>query len=455
MMMKDLERVIFTPGVNRETLTCDYYEVDNTVVVGTTGSGKTTTIQGIVNSIISSNEPDTYGLVYFDMGLQEACPFCNKNRVIPSMSLMHDFFAIQGDYYTKVRVFIEKLLLIAECGVFKAYGDEDYLRGLSKPKLVIVIDGFDKLKITEQRAVFAIMKMCTEVKFIIGVQSVKHITRYLYLFNYRVSTRISEEDSNAIMGCNLGYTQADKYGSCWFYDASKTYLYKKYNVPYMSKSLINRNLKVNAGYKGPENCILDLICDGFDRCELYVNIVLMKYNVPVVSIIPAITGNCLESVDTQDEYGLYPLYWELCGTIRNREFKQWGSCSIYNNKAVRRAIDRTTAQEIVAVYQYGKEPSTEHELLQSLKDNLMKEDIIYGKLDGGSDNGKAITLVDADDLLHNMTKIPEAMRDSLKRVLLETLRETGRVFPTSGKTTEESAKLDFDEDSLPMRKGRA
>ena len=48
MKIKDLERVIFTPGVCRESLTSDYYDVDNTIVVGVTGSGKTTTMQAIM-----------------------------------------------------------------------------------------------------------------------------------------------------------------------------------------------------------------------------------------------------------------------------------------------------------------------------------------------------------------------------------------------------------------------
>ena len=58
MKMKDKEQIIFTPGLDSRSLKMDYYDIDNMVIVGTTGSGKTTALNAIVKSMIESNSSE-------------------------------------------------------------------------------------------------------------------------------------------------------------------------------------------------------------------------------------------------------------------------------------------------------------------------------------------------------------------------------------------------------------
>lgn len=250
MKVKGLERVIFTPGLCRQSLTSDYYEMENTVVVGTTGSGKTTLMQAIAKSIIDSNDACNFNMAFFDLYGYNYNPICNSNRILPCMDIMHFLFGPEFEglsYEQKVEQFIAHLPLMAKWEMPDVYDTEasPEERGF----LVVMIDGFDRLDKFYQDAVFATMKLSNKIKFIIGVQSSVTVREYLDEIPYRIVTKsITPGDSDIVLGCNLGYTQADDYGTCWFKDERNPYIYKKYSIECIPNSLLNKMMKVYSGY---------------------------------------------------------------------------------------------------------------------------------------------------------------------------------------------------------------
>ena len=66
MKTKDRELTIFTPGLDSRSLKIDYFDIDNMVIVGVTGSGKTTALNAIVKSMMESNDSKYLQLVMFD-----------------------------------------------------------------------------------------------------------------------------------------------------------------------------------------------------------------------------------------------------------------------------------------------------------------------------------------------------------------------------------------------------
>ena len=261
MKIKDFERVIFTPGLCRQSLTSDYYEVENTVVVGTTGSGKSTLMQAIAKSIIDSNDASQFNLAYFDMYDKEESPLCNPNRIMPCMQIMkcirEEAFACL-DYNDRVSQFLAYLPMLAKFGM-STVDEDEYHAGMRDSMLIVIIDGFDKLGDFYRDAVFATMKLTNRIKFILGLQSSVLVRDYLDLIPYRIVTRAhSPKDSDKVLGCNLGYTQADAWGTCWFKDERNPFIYKKYEVEYIPNSFLNRVTKVYAsGYKNTNSIVVD------------------------------------------------------------------------------------------------------------------------------------------------------------------------------------------------------
>lgn len=258
MKVKDIERVIFTPGLGRESLTSDYYAVDNMVIVGATGSGKTTTTQAIVKSIIDSNEPDHYSLVYIDMKSHDSNPMCNTNRIIPTMTLMKYLkeSPLEWDYKERVVQFVRHLTLLTWWASRDITGDPDAISMPAKC-LIVVIEEFELLPLLERTLVLTMMKACPCVKFILSSQNSYCFRDYMDLFEYRIVTRAADAlTSDDILGCNLGYKKADEYGSCWFYCGTTPGVYKKYRVKATPASLLNRLMKAQSGYSGQVNPVV-------------------------------------------------------------------------------------------------------------------------------------------------------------------------------------------------------
>ena len=338
MKIKDFERVIFTPGVCRNTLTSDYYEVDNMLVVGVSGSGKTTLLQAIMNSIISSNEPRQFSLVHMDMYTNGINPYCNENRVIPCMDLMHDIYAEEGSYAEKCQKFLDKLFIVHEgllCG-----DAVDHEGAAFSTKLIIVIDGFDRLDKIYQQEVFAIMKAHKGIKFILGTQNVEQFRKYLYLVPYRIVTRTSSDTSNEVLHCNIGNTQADVMGSCWFYDVSNPGVYKKYNVEYMPESLVNRMLKVHAGRSNNAFSISNVVREQLNGLNTARRYIMLKYDADEANLREVYLDNILSTHKYLDDKAGYAIFYDIVEDMRRNGWKAGGPVSIYNTEVVDRIISK-------------------------------------------------------------------------------------------------------------------
>lgn len=392
MKIKDLERVIFTPGVCRESLTSDYYDVDNTIVVGVTGSGKTTTMQAIMDSIIDSNEPEQFSLMYVDLHTHRSNPFCNENRIIPCMSLMREIYNEEGTYKEKVQNFLKRLMEIHEyalCGSGVRFDGKRI-----STRLIIAIDGFEMLDKQYQELVFAIMKKSKCIKFILGMQSIGCCKRYLYLVPYRIVTRSTDEVSNEVLHCNLGHTQADLFGTCWFHDIRKPGQYKKYVVEYLPVSYINRALKVNAGYtKG--NIVANAFKEKLDDPKICIELLANQYKTTPENLITAYIEKNLHEFDKYTDEESIAIFNELQDELSKEGFNSIGPVSVHNTAVVSRVL----AERLEVDHQcYLKPMDLTQSLIIAIKagilEDLKREGIIFGKVVRGKTNKNSASIIE-------------------------------------------------------------
>lgn len=260
MKTKDRELTIFTPGLDSRSLKMDYFDIDNMVIVGVTGSGKTTALNAIVKSMMESNDSKYLQLVMFD-GFNNVCesPFFNSRRITPHTELQ-SIFLNQNMFYHELYNLLHTLLMVANSVVYSV--GEEY-HGLTEyPKLVpgvivVVINEFEALPEYLRYLVrLIIRRKSPQVKFILTGQSERPFKDFISDIRYRITTRVDDEASNTLLRCNIGSRCADKYGTCWFYDSEEPDYYSKHVVNFTPESLLNRMMKTYSSGKESNSLIL-------------------------------------------------------------------------------------------------------------------------------------------------------------------------------------------------------
>ena len=261
MKTKDKELTIFTPGLDSQSLKMDYFNIDNMVIVGTTGSGKTTALNAIMKSMMESNDSKYLQLVMFD-GTNNACesPFFNPRRITPHTKLQSMFIS-PDMFYLEVHELLHTLLAVASTTVYSigeycnvATGRTELVPGV----IVVVINEFEALPEYLRYLVRLIIKRNSpQVKFILTGQSERPFKDFISDIRYRITTRVSDETSNTLLGCNIGSRCADEYGTCWFYDSEEPDSYSKHIVNFTPESLLNRMMKTYSSNKDPNSLLLD------------------------------------------------------------------------------------------------------------------------------------------------------------------------------------------------------
>lgn len=262
MKMKDKEQIIFTPGLDSRSLKMDYYDIDNMVIVGTTGSGKTTALNAIVKSMIESNSSEYLQLVMFDgTNNTNESPFFNQTRITPFNELQRNLGFVKGMFYHRVFCLVENLSRVvctccSDLGEVSDFVDRN--KSVHVPgTIVVVINNFDALPKYIQLYVWYIMMWeSSQVKFILTGQSERPFKDYIDSVRYRLITRADDNASNILLGCNIASRRADKYGSCWFYDINEPDTYTKHIVNFTPDSLLNRMMKSYASGKPSNNRLL-------------------------------------------------------------------------------------------------------------------------------------------------------------------------------------------------------
>lgn len=263
MKMKDKEQIIFTPGLDSRSLKMDYYNIDNMVIVGTTGSGKTTALNAIVKSMIESNSSEYLQLVMFDgTNNTNESPFFNQTRITPFTELQRHLAFTPDMFYHNVFGLVENLSRVVRtcCGDLGEKNDFlDRNKCVHVPgTIVVVINNFDALpKYIQLYVWYTMMWESNQVKFILTGQSERPFKDYLDRVRYRLITRVDDNASNILLGCNIASRRADKYGSCWFYDINEPDTYTKHIVSFTPDSLLNRMMKSYASGKPSNNRLLN------------------------------------------------------------------------------------------------------------------------------------------------------------------------------------------------------
>lgn len=261
MKMKDKEQIIFTPGLDSRSLKMDYYDIDNMVIVGTSGSGKTTALNAIVKSMIESNNSEYLQLVMFDgsNNVNES-PFFSTSRITPFTQLQSYLGFCPKMFYHEVFSLLQTLNIVVTC-INGDLGEEPSF-GLREGKLipgkiVVVINEFEALPLYLQYLTRMILGWgSSQVKFILTGQSERPFKDFIQNIRYRLTTRVEDKTSNLLLGCNIGSRRADKYGTCWFYDINEPDTYTKHIVNFVPESLLNRMMKTYASGKEPNNKLL-------------------------------------------------------------------------------------------------------------------------------------------------------------------------------------------------------
>ena len=254
MKMKDKERIIFTPGLDSRSLKMDYHDVDNMVIVGNTGSGKTTALNAIVKSMIESNSSEYLQLVMFD-GSNDVneSPFFTTTRITPYTELQRYLGTSPKMFYHDIFSILHGLHWVAssvdgDLGEIPAFGTIG--PKLIPGKIVVVINEFEALPMYLQYLVRLIIKRNSpQVKFILTGQSERPFKEFIKDIRYRLTTRVDNSTSDFLFGCNIGSKRADKYGTCWFYDVTEPDVYTKHIVNYIHDSLLNRMMKTYSSGK--------------------------------------------------------------------------------------------------------------------------------------------------------------------------------------------------------------
>ena len=254
MKTKDRERIIFTPGLDSRSLKMDYYDIDNMVIVGTTGSGKTTALNAIVKSMIESNDSEYLQLVMFDgSGNVSESPFFSTTRITPYTELQRYLGVSQQMFYHEVYSILHGLYWVVsavdgDLGEVPAFGTSE--PKLLPGKIVVVINEFEALPTYLKYLIRLIIRRHSpQVKFILTGQSERPFKEFISDIRYRLTTRVNELTSDILLGCNIGSKRADKYGSCWFYDITEPDDYNKCIVSFTPESLLNRMMKTYASGK--------------------------------------------------------------------------------------------------------------------------------------------------------------------------------------------------------------
>lgn len=261
MKTKDRELTIFTPGLDSRSLKMDYFNIDNMVIVGSTGSGKTTALNAIVKSMMESNDSKYLQLVMFD-GSNNVCesPFFNTNRITPYTKLQSTFVTPEM-FYHEVYELLHTLLTVASSTVYSIGEDCNGATGHAKlvsGVIVVIINEFEALPEYLQYLVRLILRRNSpQVKFILTGQSERPFKDFISDIRYRLTTRVNDEASNTLLGCNIGSRCADKYGTCWFYDSEEPDRYSKHVVNYTPESLLNRMMKIYSSSKESDSLVLD------------------------------------------------------------------------------------------------------------------------------------------------------------------------------------------------------
>lgn len=260
MKTKDKELTIFTPGLDSRSLKMDYFDIDNMVIVGGTGSGKTTMLNTIVKSMIDSNDSKYLQLVMFDGG-NNVCesPFFNQRRITPYTELQR-IFIMPSMFYHEVYNLLHTLLTVAS-SVVQPVGEEWNVvtghRKLVPGVIVVIINEFEALPEYLRYLIrFIIRRKSPQVKFILTGQSEKPFKDFISDIRYRVTTRVDDEASNVLLKCNIGSRCADKYGTCWFYDSEEPDCYSKHIINFTPDSLLNRMMKTYSSNKESNSLVL-------------------------------------------------------------------------------------------------------------------------------------------------------------------------------------------------------
>lgn len=254
MKMKDKEQIIFTPGLDSRSLKMDYYDVDNMVIVGTIGSGKTTALNAIVKSLMESNSSEYLQLVMFDGSNHVTeSPFFSTTRITPFTELQRYLGVSPAMFYHEVHTLLTGLY----CMVSTVDGDLGEVPSLDMlttkllpGKIVVVINEFEALPdYLKYMIKFIIKQNNPQVKFILTGQSARPFKDFITDIRYRLTTRVDDATSDVLLGCNIGSKRADKYGSCWYYDVTEPDTYTKHIVNFTPESLLNRMMKTYASGK--------------------------------------------------------------------------------------------------------------------------------------------------------------------------------------------------------------
>ena len=249
MKTKDRELTIFTPGLSSQSLNMDYYEINNMIVSGLTGSGKDTALTAVVKSMIESNKVGKFSYVYID-GMDTHNPLANSGRITPYKELQ-----LALGYGLPLLEVYQMLVNLCTVVGTKCEGTDTDPK-LVDGTLVVIINNFGAMPEYLQLLVRYLMKWTvssSEMKVIVACQPSECTRDMLENAPYRLCTRLVEEESNRLLGCNIAARRADKYGTAWFYNIEEPDKYTKHVVNYTPDSLLNRMMKTYASGK-PSNC---------------------------------------------------------------------------------------------------------------------------------------------------------------------------------------------------------
>ena len=204
------------------------------LIAGTTGSGKSVLINGLIHTALSKNTPDSAEFIFIDLKRVELCAY----RQLPHCKMYADdiISAISALKYALNET--EKRYQIMQQTNSKKYQDS---------ALYVIIDELADLMTVNKRAIVPLLQRICQIGRAANVHVIAATqcplatvipTQIKVNFDTRIGLRtLSKQDSRNILGIS-GCEELPKYGKAYYMSPDNTNI-ELINIPFISDSEIN------------------------------------------------------------------------------------------------------------------------------------------------------------------------------------------------------------------------
>lgn len=217
-------------GYDFETGDLKAYNLQNTIIMGRTGSGVSNILNNVLLNLIQNHSPNEVCVQYFSS--ESDIPWLMKARKIPHfVNQSYPEVPLPEHDYTWYIKEITKCL--------RALVNREYEDGMlsDRHNVIIVEVTKDMYNCKSLRLAIELLAKCTKELpydhlFLVTDSYLPELVKIENCFGLRIITRVDEMLSNAFLGCNLATLEKEKYGFAWVTEKDNFYVKRRLLVPF-------------------------------------------------------------------------------------------------------------------------------------------------------------------------------------------------------------------------------